>query len=107
VLATIAGLALTIWSYVVVGSNASSGSRRVIMAGVLPLALTVSAVILPQTLAGSKLLASMGVIDATSQVGRGGLKSKQARNEAWKRVWVYTTESWPRSYSVSGSVRTL
>jgi hypothetical protein len=53
---------------------------------VLPAFIVLSAAALPMTTAGSKLLAGIGLIEATSPVETGGIGSQQARIGTWGRI---------------------
>jgi O-antigen ligase len=63
------------------------------MATMAPFALIAVAVILPQTPAGSKLLASIGIEVADNSLRQAALGTQHARAVTWRRVIDYTGES--------------
>jgi hypothetical protein len=95
VLATLVGLTIIIWCYFVSARNTSGGPapRKVAMAIVAPIALVAIVAVMPSTVAGSKLLVTLGVKEATNRVDASGLGTEQARSAAWERVRAYTTET--------------
>jgi hypothetical protein len=92
VLAAIAGLALTLWYYVISDSPYANRGRHIAMVGMVPVMLIVLFFALPQTPAGSKLLASIGIVQADSTTQQTGLGTQRARSAAWERLLAYTRQ---------------
>jgi O-Antigen ligase len=95
-LATLMGLALTVWFFFLSSKDDTRPSRQITMAAVAPVALFLLVVSLPNTTAGSKLLVSVGLTQPESHVDVGGLGTEQARSAAWERVLAYTGKTLSR-----------
>jgi hypothetical protein len=95
-LATLIGVAITLWCYFLDAKEDVRPSRRITMTGAIPIALFILVFGLPSTTAGSKLLASIGAKRPESKVDIGGLGTEQARSDAWERVIAYTGETLAR-----------
>ena len=93
VLAAVTGLGLTLWYYVLCDSRQVGYRRQLVMVGMVPVALVAMSIVLPQTPAGSKLLASAGVVRADSSIERAGLDTQRARSAAWERLLDYTRQT--------------
>jgi len=94
-LAAFAGLLLTLWCYFL-GSRQTlqtNPRRRVAVAGLVPFVVISLALAIPETAAGSKLLASIGAVQADSARELGGLGTARARRATWRRVVDYTTDT--------------
>lgn len=92
-IATGIGLLLTFAFYLY--SAGGEARRKMGTLAALPLLLTLVAVTLPTTTAGSKLLVTVGLATPTNQIQAGGLGSADARSNAWQLVNEYTDEVAP------------
>jgi O-antigen ligase len=99
-LASLAGLLLTSWSYLYTTRTPgqSSSRRRLAVLGVAPFVLVALLVALPQTTSGSKLLVSFGIKPAESSFDQAGIGTKEARTHTWDRLIAYTERTTSRRY---------
>jgi O-Antigen ligase len=93
VLAALTGLALTLWYYLLCDSPHSNRGRQLAIVGMVPLTVVVVSFVLPQTPAGSKLLASTGIVRPHNRTDLIGLGTQRARGAAWRRLLHYTAET--------------
>jgi O-antigen ligase len=69
--------------------GAAGRPRKMLLAAVLPALLLAAGALVPQTTAGSKLLAGFGLATAHSDVDEGGILTVRGRLLAWHRVVDY------------------
>jgi len=93
VLGTAVAFALVCALFYLAPRRLAHRERKLLLAGALPALILLGGLLLPQTAAGSKLLAGIGVTDVRSQVDQSGIGTMRGRSTAWRRVDEYVASS--------------
>lgn len=85
-LGTVVALLIALWLHHAVTAGDDSGRRRLVLIGLLPVALVIAAIVLPQTAAGGKLLVGFELVDIRTQTDASAIGTARGRTEAWDLV---------------------
>jgi O-antigen ligase len=92
-LGTAAALALAVWlHHCGTPAGAAGRRRRLLVAGLLPLLMVGTGILLPRTAAGEKLLVGFGLKSASTRADTSAINTARGRSEAWRLVGAYVEE---------------